>query len=89
MPVMARGHDPVGKLHAAFQQREFPLTTQPQGGQAYYVGDISDELGTVWTCEARMPAKAHQHSSPSAAQACAQAALTDGTWKNDLPPTPA
>lgn len=83
---MVRGHDPVGKLRASFQQREHALTGQPQGGQTYYVGDISDEVGTVWTCEARTPAWAHHHSKPGEAHACAQTALTDRTWTEDLPP---
>lgn len=52
----------------------------------YYVGAISDDIGTVWTCEARMPRAAHEHYTVTLAHDCAEKALADGTWKDDLPP---
>lgn len=85
---MARGHDPVGELRAWYDQREWPLTGQPHPSPSYFVGVIRDDLTDVWTCEARKPAKDHQHLRNGLALDCAQTALSTGSWKDDLPPKP-
>jgi hypothetical protein len=77
-----RGHDPVGKLHAAFEQRERGMPYR--GAQFYFVGAIRDEIGTVWTCEGSR--LGHQHGNARLALQCAADQLATGTWKDDLPP---
>jgi hypothetical protein len=84
-PTM-RGHNPVGKLRTTWGRRERELH---RGGATYYVGAISDDVGVVWTCEARKPRTRHEHPKPTFAVGCAEDALADGTWKADLPPPPA
>lgn len=82
-----RGHDPAGKLRASWQPRE--RLAPFRGAPTYYVGAICDDIGIVWTCEARKPHEAHEHQMVTFAHDCAEKALVDETWKDDLPPAPA
>jgi hypothetical protein len=74
--------DPVGKLRASWQLRE--RYSPHRSVQKYFVGTLYDDLGIVWTCEARTPSELHEHLSVPFAHDCAAQCLADGTWKDEV-----
>jgi hypothetical protein len=74
----------VGELSAGYEPREKrPPYRAPR---TYFVGVIRDSGSTRWTCEGLRPRERHIHQDATHAQACAEKALSDGTWQNEPPP---
>lgn len=76
--------DLVGALQAAFEPRE--KRPPYRGPRTYFVGVIRDGSRTWWTCETLRPRERHLHQESTFAQACAEKALAEGTWKDQPPP---